>query len=86
MLSYLYLFKTQGLKQTDGIGYFLIEPRSKHILAFDFRGDLQSNQKLVEDIENQTGGELKFMFNTKSKGGDKEVERLTEWRDFRPNI
>jgi glyoxylase-like metal-dependent hydrolase (beta-lactamase superfamily II) len=59
LLPYLYLY---GFNE-DNVGYILMEPQTKSLLAFD-TGEFEKSSKIVEELENRHKAKLTHIFST----------------------
>eukprot|EP00347_Sterkiella_histriomuscorum_P003872 403362619 len=92
LLPYLYLYKVQSkLPSTptsqQQIGYILMEPRTRHLMAVDLSGDFDANYQIINEIEKQNKSELRYLISTKeTKLTEESIESKIKWKEQRPNL
>ena len=59
LLPYLYMYRFFN----DNIGYVLVEPRTRGLIAVDV-GDFESSYKVIRELERENRSELKYILST----------------------
>ena len=59
LLPYLYMFKFN----TDNIGYVLLEPSTRSLIAIDL-GEFEISHKVITEIETSQRAQLKYILTT----------------------
>ncbi|CDW82208.1 UNKNOWN [Stylonychia lemnae] len=64
-----------------------MEPRTRHLLAIDLFGGFDYSFQIINEIEKQNKGELRYVFSTKdSQLNDQTIETQIKWKKQRPNL
>ena len=67
----------------DNIGYVIMDPRTRALIAID-TGDFDTSYKIISEIERQNRTELKYIFSTHSHGD--HVGGNLKWKEARPGV
>lgn len=56
-------------------------------MAIDIHGDFDYSYKIINEIEKQNKGELRYLLSTKESNVDDEsLESKLKWKEQRPNL
>lgn len=67
----------------SNIGYVLLEPRTRALIAVDV-GDFEASHKVVTEIEKVQKAQLKYILTTHHH--EDHVGGNVEWKKHRPNV
>jgi hydroxyacylglutathione hydrolase len=68
---------------SDNIGYVLVEPRTRQLIAIDM-GESEVSRKVIEELEAQNRTKLTHIFNTHHHSD--HIGGNLFWKEARPNI
>ena len=60
-----------------------MEPRTRHLMAIDLKGDFESNFHIINEIEKQNKSELRYIVSTKgeTKSDLESMESKIKWKE-----
>ena len=67
----------------DNIGYVLLEPKTKSLIAVDV-GHFETSFKVISELERVHKTELKYIFSTHHHND--HVGANLQWKEVRPNL
>ena len=68
---------------SDNIGYVLLEPRTRKLIAIDV-GDYESSSKVIQELERENKTQLSHIFST--HGHSDHVGGNLKWKEARPGV
>lgn len=79
LIKYLFLYKFN----TDNVGYIILEPSKKELIAFD-TGEFHKSHKIISELEQRFQAKLTHIFSTHKH--EDHVGGNLEWLKARPNL
>lgn len=67
----------------DNIGYVLLEPRTRQLIAVDV-GDFEASNKVISEIEKREGAKLRYILTTHHHGDHTGGNK--RWKEARKDV